>query len=514
MTEVISIGLDGAAWHKLDQLIADGDLPNLKSLVDGGARGPLRSVSPPVTCPAWRCSTSGKNPGQLGVYWWLTLDRERGEFFHPDANSFDTADIWDYLSDEDFKSAVLNIPMTYPPSELDGTMVSGFGAPLTDQQDEHTSITYPAAFQERLYDEYDWEIEVDDLSARDGPEQAYNIIKSRFELLLDLTEEGYDYLHLTIFYINMLQHKYGDSEETRKAWKLIDSYLGELPDDVLIVIYSDHGHTNIENTFVINRWLHDRGYLSFEDKDEGESLPVADSSEEGFPRRAIRRLGSTAEKLLPYSVATTLSPLYRRVVPPNHRSSIDVAEDVNWEKSDAVATSQGPVYLNRERLGDNYETVKNELKRDLGALEFEGERVLEHVRHQKEVYSGAHAEAGPDLMLTAKEGWEIYGGLTEATFVDQATSWTSGNHPEGIILMNGPDVEAKQMSESSILDIMPTVLSYMNVAVPNDIDGTVLEQPFEHELPLERRDPINKKAPSSEENNQIKQSLEDLGYLE
>lgn len=68
MVQVLSIGLDGAAWHKLDRLIAAGRLPNLAELANTGVRAPLRSVAPPVTCPAWRCSTSGKNPGKLGVY--------------------------------------------------------------------------------------------------------------------------------------------------------------------------------------------------------------------------------------------------------------------------------------------------------------------------------------------------------------------------------------------------------------------------------------------------------------
>jgi len=358
MTRVITLGLDGAAWHKLDRLMEEGHLPNLSSLAEGGARGDLRSVYPPVTCPAWRCSTSGKSPGKLGVYWWLTLDRDSGEFVHPDADSFDTADIWDYLSDKGLESAVLNVPMTYPPSEINGLMISGFGAPLAEQQDEDRAITYPPSFQRELFEEYDWEIEVDNLTASDGPERAYRVMKSRFELLLDLLEEGYDYLHLTIFYINMLQHKYGDSEVTREGWKLIDSYLGKLPDDVLLIIYSDHGHTNIEHTFVVNKWLHERGYLSFEGDEDDQ--PVPDTDEEGLLRRTARTVGDVAEKMVPHSVATTLSPLYRRFVPPEHRSSVDIANNVDWKRSDAVATSQGPVYLNRERLGDKYEaTTRN-----------------------------------------------------------------------------------------------------------------------------------------------------------
>jgi len=482
MTKVVSLGLDGAAWHKLDKMMEEGHLPNLSALVEQGARGPLRSVNPPVTCPAWRCSTSGKNPGKVGVFWWLTLDRDSGEFFHPDADSFDTADIWDYLSEEGYKSAVLNVPMTYPPSKLNGTMVSGFGAPLEDQLDKDAPITHPESFESELYEDYDWQVEVDHLTASDGPEQAYRLMKSRFELLMDLLSEDLDYLHLTIFYINMLQHKYGDSEVTRKGWELIDEYLGKLrEEDVLLVVYSDHGHTNIDNTFVINRWLHDKGYLSFatEDDESDSATPDADSN---VVAELARRAGKTGKKLMPAKITDLVRPLYRKVVPPEHPSSMDVAEQVNWEESTAVATSQGPIYLNRERLGDEYESVKAELKSELETLQYDGETVLSDVEGASEVYSGEHLDAAPDIMLTAKEGWEIYGGLAESAFVDQATSWTSGNHPTGILLLAGDDIESTTLPERSILDVMPTVLSYMDCPLPTDIDGECIQEPFRSEM--------------------------------
>jgi predicted AlkP superfamily phosphohydrolase/phosphomutase len=513
MTQVISLGLDGAAWHKLDRLIDEGHLPNLSALVDEGARAPLRTVDPPVTCPAWRCSTSGKNPGKLGVFWWLSLNRETGEFFHPDATSFDTADIWDYLSAEGCRSAILNVPMTYPPSELDGTMVSGFGAPFEDQWEEGDSITHPPSFQEELFEKYDWEVVVDHLTARDGPKRAYRAMESRFELLLDLLEDDYDYLHLTIFYINMLQHKFGDAEETRKGWELIDEYIGKLrEEDALFVIYSDHGHTNVDKTFAINRWLYDEGYLSL-----GDSGSKSSESAMGPMTALVGRLGSAAGGLLPKRVIEFLRPLYRRIVPPDHPSSMAVANDVDWHDSSAAATSQGPVYLNLDRLGEAYEDTKRELKSALRTLEYNGEPVLSSVIEGAEIYSGPYTEQAPDLMLRPTDGWEIYGGLPETAFIDEATSWTSGNHPTGILLMDGPDVASGRYNERSILDVMPTVLNYLDCPIPTDVDGTVFDDVFEGDLPpRETRAPIegsHTTAPGADADS-VTEQLRDLGYLE
>lgn len=512
MTRVVSIGLDGAAWHRVNELIEDGRMPNMSKLVDSGAKGQLRSVNPPVTCPAWRCSTSGKNPGKLGVFWWLTLDRDTGEFVHPNSQSFDTADIWDYLSDEGLSSAIVNIPMTYPPSKFNGSMVSGFGAPLEEQQEDGIPITHPPDFEEEIREKYDWKVEVDDLTAEDGPKRAYRVIESRFELLLDLLEDDYDYLHMVAFYINMLQHKYGDSEITTTAWEIIDSYLGEIPtEDTLVVIYSDHGHSEIENTFVINRWLKKKGYLSFGGT---EDSGVADTSDEGTIRGIIRNIGETAEDMVPGSVANAISPLYRRIVPPESRGSMDVAKNVDWEESKAVATSQGPLYLNRNGLGDEYGEIKQSIKEELSELTYNGEKVLDSVKEGSEVYSGDYLDSAPDLMLTATDNWEIYGGLTDSQFVGQATSWTSGNHPDGMVLLTGDGVETGELSEVSLLDIMPTVLSYMGCAVPDDIDGTVIQDAFEDEIEVDTRDKITKSTDHRKFEDHVKDSLKDLGYLE
>lgn len=514
MRRVVSLGLDGAAWHALDPMIEAGELPNLARFVEGGSRAPLRSVNPPVTCPAWRCSTAGKNPGKLGVYWWLTLDRSTGELSTPDSRSFRTADVWDYLSEAGLESAVINVPMTYPPEDISGTMIAGFGVPFDLDVDE--SITSPPDMGEYIRDEYDWQVAVDDVTAPDGPERTYDLIRTRFELLFDLLETGrYEYLHLTIFYINVLQHKYGDGPETREAWRIIDGYLGELDerldaleDDVLTVLYSDHGHSTVENTFVINQYLAENGYLSFRgDTDEWfwERLYRAMETLGVSPRNAA----TTVRGRLPDRVYDWLSPDY-----PIPTGSID--EYVDWERSTALAVSQGPVYLNRDRLGEDYRAVRDDLASEFGAITHDGQAVFDAVHDREAVYSGDQMEAAPDLLLVPAEGWEVYGGITPSTFETQVTSWTSGNHPRGMCLLRGDAVAAGEIGERSLLDVMPTVLRYLGCRVPTDVDGTAIAEPFEPgTLEPGEREPIrtaSEGVPSDD--SSVRGKLERLGYTE
>jgi predicted AlkP superfamily phosphohydrolase/phosphomutase len=509
MTELLSLGLDGAAWHKLDRMMADGKLPNLERMVEEGTRAPLETVLPPVTCPAWRCSTSGKNPGQVGVFWWLNLDRPTGRITSPTADSFDTADVWDYLSEDGRRCAVLNVPMTYPPSPLDGVMVSGFGAPFEVDLDAE-SMTHPPELQDRLEAEYDWHVGVDDVNEPGGVEEALDLIRSRFELLLDTLDEGeFDYVHLTIFYINVLQHHFGDGPETERGWKLIDEYLGKLPDDLTKVCYSDHGHSHIERTFVVNKYLIDNGYLSIESKAGDEVTGGLYSLLKGVgisPRTA----GMLARRVLPES-------LYERIVQSGYPiPTFELANRVNWAESDAVALSQGPVYLNRDRLGDDYERVRDELKAELESVSVEGDSPFDAVAYAEDVYSGEHVADGPDLLLVAADDWEVYGGVTPSVVERQATSWTSGNHPIGMLLIHGADVTDGDLETRSILDVAPTVLRYLDTPVPTDMNGEAFEEPFRGGLPERRpREPIaGEGARCAVQDEELESRLEDLGYLE
>ena len=508
MTRLLTLGLDGAAWHKLSRMIADGDLPNLARLAETGATGTLESVHPPVTCPAWRCSTSGKNPGKLGVYWWLDFDRATGRFSSPDSRSFDTADAWDYLGAAGHESAVVNVPMTYPPAPVDGLLVAGFGAPFEYDVDE--PLTHPPDYEDELREAYDWRIGVDDVTAPGGVEETLDLMRSRFELLLDLlADDDHEYVHLTLFYINVLQHKFGDGPETARGWRLVDEYLGKLPDDLTKLVYSDHGHSHIDQTFVVNKYLVDEGYLQLEDSAGGGVTGHLYSllKRAGVSPRTAARLG---DAVLPDAV------MERLVESGYPVPTADVAAHVDWEASTAIALSQGPVYLDRDGLGEDYETVRAELREELASLSFDGEEPLDRVMPAEDVYDGPHVDDAPDLMLVAADGWELYGGLTPSAVERQVTSWTSGNHPDGIVLCHGPDVRDTELPPQSLVDVMPTVLRYFDCPVPTDVDGTAIEEAFDPQLPDPgTRDPLDPAADRrTDPDGDLERRLTDLGYLE
>jgi predicted AlkP superfamily phosphohydrolase/phosphomutase len=163
-TKTLALGLDGATWDILLPLIEEGKLPAFKKLLGEGVYGDLQSVIPPVTCPAWKCYSTGKNPGKLGVFWWVDVNKESGKIVMPNAYSFKSRDLWDYLGDKGFKVGIINMPTTYPPKKVNGFMVSGFGMPMDKKFDFQQPYTYPNELQEELEAKYDYKVGIERLN--------------------------------------------------------------------------------------------------------------------------------------------------------------------------------------------------------------------------------------------------------------------------------------------------------------------------------------------------------------
>ena len=112
--KTIVIGLDGATWNLIKPLVDKGKRPTIKKLMEGGCHGKLESSIPHVTFPAWKCYSTGKNPGKLDVYWWMNVDLSNRRFRVNMSSSFKSNEIWDILARHRYKSGVIGMPTTYP----------------------------------------------------------------------------------------------------------------------------------------------------------------------------------------------------------------------------------------------------------------------------------------------------------------------------------------------------------------------------------------------------------------
>jgi len=517
MTTVI-LGLDGAGFELLDPWI-ENDLPNLKEIRSNGISAELQPCYPPVTCPNWQCYAKAKNPGKLGVFWWEQINREENTIDHTNSvTDFDGDFYWDYL---DGQRAILNLPTSYPPPSTNGVHVSG--GPGAEQ----TGYTTPSNFEDTLHEKYDYYVHPKNLSelSPNNPnnicvDEIYELIDRRFDILIDILEDGnYDFIHLSIFYINMLQHFYWDHDVVKTAWKRIDRRIGDLiqSDDLDdLIIMSDHGSNEVEVWFRINTWLEENGYLVTE---SGISDWLAKA---GITKNRARSLLGTfgiewwARKITPARIQAML---------PDTDGTIDRGAKshlIDWENSKAVASGQGPIYILSTNPKER-EKIREEIVKELSGLrDEEGRLVLRDVFLSEEVYEGPHVSEGPDIIVDQAAGVHVDGGIGSNQTFDKPKKWAGENTMSGLFMAYGENItESWEKQQVDITDIGPTVLHLRNSQIPNDMDGEPLLDLFAYGSDARKRDPHissdveaqSQEKTDSQIGSNVGDRLEDLGYL-
>ncbi len=134
VTPVVFIGIDGAAWEYIDPLIERGELPNLARMKSEGAWGDLQSIPCYVSPPSWATMLTGALPEKTGVYTYGRWDSERREFTNVNGADVQVPGVWHVASLTGRRVGVFNVPMSYPPTPVDGVMVTGMMTPyeMTD----------------------------------------------------------------------------------------------------------------------------------------------------------------------------------------------------------------------------------------------------------------------------------------------------------------------------------------------------------------------------------------------
>ena len=278
--KVMVIGLDCADPKLVFGRWLD-DLPNIRRVVRAGVHGNLRSITPPITVPAWMCMMTSRDPGELGIYGF----RNRGDYSYDRLTVTSSASIreetvWDILSKEGKNSIVIGVPPTYPVKPLRGSLVSCFLTPGSQSQ-----YTYPAELRpevQKLLGDY----MVDVKGFRTDKKQwllsqIYEMTTKRFTLAKHLlrtrpwdffmmVEMGTDRIHHGFWQFMDPQHVFypgGNSFQNaiHEYYKYVDSLVGELlefaDDNTRVLIVSDHGAKRMNGSIALNEWLIQQGYL-------------------------------------------------------------------------------------------------------------------------------------------------------------------------------------------------------------------------------------------------------------
>jgi predicted AlkP superfamily phosphohydrolase/phosphomutase len=454
--KVIVLGLDCAA----PQFVFDRwlpELPAIRSLTERGAFGVLRSCDPPITVPAWSVMTSSRNPGALGIYGFRNRkDHSYDQLAFADSRSVRAPRVWDLLSTRGRDVIALGVPGTYPPSRVNGAMVSCFLTP-----DTRTSrYTYPPELKdeiEQLVGHY--MVDVEDFRTEDKDRllgQIEEMTEKRFRLaehlletrpwdLFFMVEMGTDRIHHGFWRFTDPEHRLFEAGNPYEGamleyYKRLDEKIGRLlarfaDDETAVLVVSDHGAKRMDGGICVNEWLRREGYLVLKEEPEG-------------PQR--------------------LTP-----------------DMIDWSRT--VAWGEGGYYcrlfLNvegREPEGvvpaADYERVRSELKEKLEALGDHQGRAIGTVAHRpEELYAEARGVAPDLLVYFGGLYWRSVGqvGTGMVHVFENDTGPDDANHAhDGLYILAVDRVAAGRGPERGIRDVAPTLLELLGEPVPADMEGS------------------------------------------
>ncbi|MBO9337372.1 MAG: alkaline phosphatase family protein [Chloroflexus sp.] len=462
---LIILGLDSAE----PSLVFDRwrtDLPTLNRLMAEGVYGELESCIPAITVPAWSCMMSGRDPGELGVYGFRNrLDRSYSRMIVADSRAIRFPRLWDILGETGWRVAVIGVPGTYPPSAVNGVLISCFLAPSTA-----VNYTFPPTLAERI-DSWiakvtpgrSYLLDVPDFRSDDKERivrDIYTMCDQRFAVAAALIEEERpDFLMLVDMGIDRIHHafwKHMDPQhplfvpdspfaETIYAYyRYVDAQIATLLSccdrQTAVLVVSDHGARPLMGGVRINQWLIAQGELM------------------------LRTM-------------------------PDEPTSLDQA-DVDWSRTRAWGAGgyYGRIFLNvrgREPQGviptAEYEHVRADLAARLETMPGpDGHPLGNRVFVPQRLYRTVRGVA-PDLIVyfsdLARRAVGTVGGDGIFT-LENDTGPDDANHAQrGLFIWHDPQRPGggRRFDNVQIYDILPTLLRRFNISIPEGLRGTALE---------------------------------------
>ena len=546
---LLVIGLDGATLDLVAPWAAAGELPVLSRLMGAGAWGPLRSTVPAATFPAWTSLVTGVNPGRHGVLDFA--ERVPGTLHVRFVNGSQrrAPALWTRLSAAGRRVAILTVPATYPPEPVNGVMVSGFDSPVTSGIDG--SFVFPASFHAEVQGAVGRVPFADFQEVRTGRrwhERALASLLDGVERRATLAElvlrrEPWDACMVVFGESDTVAHhfwRYYDASSPRHApgphadaivrvYLALDAAIGRLTaaaGDGHVAIVSDHGSGGAGDRVVhLNRFLASQGLLAFR-------------AAGGSVARAARGL---ALRTIPFRLQGSL--LRRLPAAAGRLEGGARFGGIDWSRTTAFSEEldyHPSVWINlagRDAHGTvspaTYDRIRDAVRAALAEWRDEaGRPVVDRVWRREELYRGPAMERAPDLLLELA----MPGGYSQSCLRSAGAgpalrrlgaaehgagkgAGLNGSHRrDGLFMVAGPGVRTGACGRADIVDVLPTLLALIGMAVPLGLDGRPIEaalaQPPHYEPdPLAETDP-DPVPYDDDQSREIAARLTGLGYLE
>lgn len=509
---------------------------------------------------------TGKNPGKHNLFDFIEHTEGTYEITYSNSLSRRSDTIWRILSDSGKKVGVLNVPMTYPPEDVNGLFISGLDTP-----DENSDFIRPRELKkelETIFGKIGLDIRHLGHMRSDGiRDKVLKELEALEEQRKNITLHLLKNYDIDVFMVvfnatDQVQHhfwhymdkshpkfspegyeKYGDA--IYRIYKKIDenlmAILGVLGKNAAYIIMSDHGAGPVGSTqLFLNNYLQQIGVLKYktEDKRLGNLRPNFFA--------ILKKIESLLKANLSAKQKLLISKLFPRL--RNKFESYLSLSKIDWDRTSAyspeiLATSPN-IWINLKRKRPNgivddkdYDSLINYIVDKLYELKDpEGRQVVRKAYRKREVYNGPFVENAPDLIL---DWWTGNGFVAKSSLPSDShetaistnlkkirggIDWSGTHKIEGIFLALGyPFKKGFSFNGARLIDIAPTILYVAGLPISSDMDGRVLfeclDEEFVNTHPVEfsqgdsSRYLGETRNYSEDEAEKIKERLKGLGYI-
>ncbi len=122
--KVLLIGWDAADWKIFNPLIGAGQAPATEQFIDHGVMGNLATLQPVLSPMLWNSIATGMRPFKHGVHGFTEINPHTNTVSPSLSTSRKVKAIWNILSQEGYKSHVVNWFVSHPPEEINGICIS------------------------------------------------------------------------------------------------------------------------------------------------------------------------------------------------------------------------------------------------------------------------------------------------------------------------------------------------------------------------------------------------------
>jgi predicted AlkP superfamily phosphohydrolase/phosphomutase len=481
--KALIIGLDGFSLHLVEDLLPAGTMPNLAAVLQRGAAGPLTSVFPTQSAPAWASFFTGQRPGRHGVLDFVERGADgRYHLARPTAQ----ACLWNVLERRGLRTGLFGFPVTFPPSPINGFMAAGMLVP------DGAVFTYPPELSARLRREvpgYGIDVKWQLYAGREMRLVQNLKVLTRQHLTgvqslvrdfpVDCLAVAFlepDRLHHALWRHLDPDHPEYDPrlaarwrEPIGSYYQTLDAAIGQLIDGAEpgtgLVVVSDHGFQAGGRQFRVDEWLAGQGWLAF--------------------RQAAGKLAGVARRLdVPW-----VREVRRRLIADvsRHVGTLGPGGAIDWARTAAFCpwTMQQAVRLNlRGRDTHGIVEAGEEARRLLAEIRqalletrdpATGRAVVAEV-WDGAAYFGAEGPSIPDLVFATRPG---YVTSPHQARLWQRTGWASGDHClEGfwaVSVCPGPGgvsgMRRRGRVPAELVDVAPTLYYLLGLPIPPGVEG-------------------------------------------